>query len=140
MSTGINENVIRWSVIRLPHPSKSGEFLDWKVDGPFALRRHYRVEGTSEIIELDLSHRQADGRIAACLVCGGAPLEKTTDRPWTPILIWAVLGLGLAPFTFGISALIAAYPLWFLWFGSPVTQTCTSCTAEFVDFRFGPRP
>ncbi len=140
MSTAINENVIRWSVIRLPHPSKPGELLDWKVDGPFALRRHYCVEGTKDVIELDLSHRREDGTIQVCLHCGGAPLQKSSDRPWTPILAFLAVGLALAYFTYGISLLLAAYPIWFLWSGSPITQTCTTCKAQFVDFRFGPRP
>ena len=140
MSTAINENVIRWSEIRLPHPTRAGELVSWKVDGPFALRSYYRLPGTKETIHLDLSHRQPDGTIHNCLNCGGSPLEKTADRPWRPLAALAVLGLGLAPFTYGLSALIAAYPFWFLWSSSPVTQTCTTCKAEFVDFRFGPRP
>ncbi|MFT5732575.1 MAG: hypothetical protein ACJA2W_000205 [Planctomycetota bacterium] len=140
MPEAINENVIRWSVIRLPHPSRPGELIDWKVDGPFALRSYYRLGDAKEIVKLDLSHRQEDGRILACLHCGGSPLPKSTDRPWRPLVALGVFGLGLAPFTFGISAVAVAYPFWFLWSSSPVTQTCTTCKAEFVDFRFGPRP
>ncbi|QDV09686.1 hypothetical protein Poly30_52450 [Planctomycetes bacterium Poly30] len=140
MPTAINENVIRWSAIRLPHPSRPGQLVTWKVDGPFALRSYYRLEDTKEVIQLDLSHRREDGTIERCLHCGGTPLQKAADRPWGPIGLLAVVGLGLAPFTFGLTALAAAYPIWFLWSSSPVTQTCTTCKAEFVDFRFGPRP
>ncbi|MEM8710376.1 MAG: hypothetical protein AAGG01_05455 [Planctomycetota bacterium] len=136
----INENVIRWSEIRLPHPSRAGELVSWKVDGPFALRNYYRLEGTGELIHLDLSHRAQDGTIQKCLHCGGAHLQKSADRPWALIAALAVVGGGLAPFTFGLTAVAAAYPLWFLWSSAPVTQTCTNCKAEFVDFRYGPRP
>ena len=140
MATSINENVIRWSEIRLPHPEKAGELLSWKVGGPFALRNYYRLEGSTELITLDLSHRHPDGTIDRCLHCSGSPLEKTVDRPWGALGALAVAGLGLAPFTFGVSALAAAYPVWFLFSSSQVTQTCTTCKAEFVDFRYGPRP
>ena len=140
MATPINENVIRWSEIRLPNPSKAGELITWKVDGPYALRNYYRLEGSKELITLDLSHRKPDGTIDSCLVCSGSPLEKSADRPWLPLGALAVVGLGLAPFTFGVTAVAAAYPAWFLYSSSPVTQTCTTCKAEFVDFRYGPRP
>ena len=140
MATSINENVIRWSEIRLPHPNKVGELITWKVDGPYALRNYYRLEGTDELITLDLSHRAPDGTIERCLHCSGSPLEKTADRPWIPLALLAVVGLGLAPFTFGVTALAVAYPVWFLYSSSPVTQTCTSCKAQFIDFRYGPRP
>ncbi len=140
MAPSINENVIRWSEIRLPHPHKAGELIPFKVDGPFALRNYYRLEGTNELIELELSHRHPDGTIDRCLHCGGSHLEKTTDRPWAALAALVVFGLGLAPFTFGLTALAAAYPVWFLYSSSPVTQTCTTCKAEFVDFRYGPRP
>ncbi len=140
MSPSINENVIRWSEIRLPHPSKVGELIPFKVDGPFALRNYYRLEGTKELIELDLSHRHPDGTIDRCLHCGSSSLEKTVDRPWLALAALILLGLGLAPFTLGLTALAAAYPVWFLFSSSPMTQTCTTCKAEFVDFRYGPRP
>ena len=52
----INEQVIRWSEIRLPHPSRKGELISWKVDGPFSLRSYYEAEGCDERIDLDLSH------------------------------------------------------------------------------------
>lgn len=136
----INEQVIRWSEIRLPNPKGGSELLHWKVDGPFALRNYYRIEGTDDRIDLDLSHRNPDGTIDTCLHCGAKPLEARREVAWMPLVITALIGLGLAPFTFGVSALLVAYPLWFLWSGSPRVQVCGACHAEFVDFRQGPRP
>lgn len=136
----INEQVIRWSEIRLPHPSQEGQLLQWKVDGPFALRSYYRVEGTDERIELDLSHRHEDGTIDTCLHCGTQGLRTRVEAPWALLGLWIVLALALAPLTYGVSVLVAAYPVWFLWRSAPRVQTCPSCGAEFVDFRQGPRP
>ena len=139
MST-INEQVIRWSEIRLPHPSRSGELVPWKVDGPFALRSYYRVEGTGETIALDLSPRHEDGTIDTCLHCGTKGLKQRVEAPWFTLALWIVGALALAPFTFGLSILVALYPVWFLWNDSPRVQKCPGCGAEFVDFRHGPRP
>ena len=136
----INEQVIRWSEIRLPHPSRDGELMPWKVDGPFALRSYYRVEGSDTRIELDLSHRRPDGTSDACLVCSTPGLRTRVEAHWLYLALWVVAALALAPLTFGLSVLAAAYPVWFLWTDSPRVQTCPSCGAEFVDFRHGPRP
>ena len=139
----INEQVIRWSEIRLPHPTAKGTLIPWKVDGPFSLRSYYQVEGTGERIELDLSHRKEDGTIERCLHCGADGLGHRVEASWTTKLGLALLtavGLGLAPFTYGLSVLAVAYPLWFLWNDAARVQSCSSCGAEFVDFRMGPRP
>lgn len=139
----INEQVIRWSEIRLPHPSRKGALIPWKVDGPFSLRSYYQVEGTGERIELDLSHRNEDGTIDRCLHCGGDQLSRRLEASFTTKLGLALLllvGLGLAPLSYGLSVLAVAYPLWFLWSDAPRVQSCGSCGAEFVDFRMGPRP
>ncbi|MEM6672507.1 MAG: hypothetical protein AAF726_06655 [Planctomycetota bacterium] len=136
----INERVIRWSEIRLPHPSREGELVDWKIDGPFALRSYYRVEETGDRIELDLSHRREDGTISTCLHCGAGGLRTRVEAPWVALALWAVGALALAPFTYGVSLLVALYPVWFLWSDAPRVQVCSSCGAEFVDFRHGPRP
>lgn len=143
MATTINERVIRWSEIRLPDPRGGDELVHWKVDGPFALRSYYRVPGTdaeSGTIRLELSHRAEDGTIERCLHCSAGALEERVEAPWGRIALVAVPALALAPFTFGLSLLLAAYPLWFLWKDAPRVQRCAQCRAEFVDFRFGPRP
>ncbi len=139
----INEQVIRWSEIRLPHPSREGELIPWKVDGPFSLRSYYEAEGCTERIELDLSHRREDGTIEKCLHCGAADLKWRIEASRASTLmgfIWLALAVGLAPWTYGLSVAVAAYPLWFLWTNASRVQRCTSCGAEFVDFRMGPRP
>ncbi len=143
MPAAINENVIRWSEIRLPDPRGGGQLVRWKVDGPFALRSYYRVpaiDADAGTIRLDLSHRKVDGTIDRCLHCGEEGLRRSVEAPWWRILGLAALALALAPFTFGATILLAAYPLWFLWSDAPRVQSCGSCRAEFVDFRFGPRP
>lgn len=137
--SSIEYHTIRWSEIRLPHPTRPGEFVRWKVDGPFALRRYYRVEGTDRTIELDLSHRSQDGTLTGCLCCGAGELRRRVAPPWGWIALWLVLGLGAAPFTYGVSLLVVAYPLWFLWAAAPRIDSCPTCAAEFVDFRRGPR-
>lgn len=139
----INEHVIRWSEIRLPHPSRKGELIPWKVDGPFSLRSYYEVEDSGGRIELDLSHRKEDGTIERCLHCGSAELKGRMEASRASILmglLWLALAAGLAPWTYGLSVAVAAYPLWFLWTNASRVQKCTSCGAEFVDFRMGPRP
>lgn len=142
MSAAINENVIRWSEVRLPHPDANGQLLRWKVDGPFAVRSYYRVPGSvnKELIRLDLSLLNEDGTTDKCLHCKAPLGGAKVDAPWLKLIGLLVLGLGLAPFTFGLSVLAVAYPLWFLWGDAPRVQACGSCRAEFVDFRFGPRP
>ena len=82
----INEHVIRWSEIRLPHPSRKGELISWKVDGPFSLRSYYEVEGSGGRIELDLSHRKEDGTIERCLHCGSAGLKGRMEASRASIL------------------------------------------------------
>jgi len=139
----INEHVIRWSEIRLPHPSRKGELIPWKVDGPFSLRSYYEVPGEEGRIELDLSHRREDGTIDACLLCGTSGLKRRMEPSRLTLLAglgWLSLGAGLAPWTYGLSLVGAAYPLWFLWSNASRVQSCAACGAEFVDFRMGPRP
>jgi len=139
----INEQVIRWSEIRLPHPSRKGELISWKVDGPFSLRSYYEAEGCDERIDLDLSHRKEDGTIEHCLNCGSSGLKLRMEASRSSALmglLWLALAIGLAPLTYGLSIAVAAYPLWFLWTNASRVQRCTSCGAEFVDFRMGPRP
>lgn len=139
----INEQVIRWSEIRLPHPAKKGELIPWKVDGPYSLRSYYEVEGDGGRIELDLSHRKEDGTIDTCLHCSSPGLGRRLEASRITLLsglFWLGVGLGLAPWTYGLSLLISAYPLWFLWTNTPRVQVCGACGAEFVDFRLGPRP
>lgn len=135
----IEYRTIRWSELRLPHPTRAGERLRWRIDGPFALRSFYRVEGSERPIELDLSKRRADGTLEACLHCGGAELARSVELPWGWLAFWALLGLGGAPFTYGLSLAVAAYPLWFLWASARRVERCTACGAEYVDFRRGPR-
>ncbi len=136
----INEQVIRWSEIRLPHPTRDGELVRWKVDGPFALRSYYRMEGVDEPVRLDLSRVKSDGTIDTCLHCGGGDLTTRIEAPWVALLLWVIVAVGFAPFTYGASVLIAAYPVWFLWGDARRVQICTGCRVEYVDFRHGPRP
>lgn len=135
----IEYHTIRWSELRLPHPDRRGEFVRLKVDGPFALRSYYRVDGGSGRIQLDLSGRRPDGTLSACLACGHGTFARRTDLPWGWILLWLALGFGAAYWTFGLSLLVAAYPLWFLVAQAPRVERCQACSAEFVDFRRGPR-
>ena len=62
-----------------------------------------------------------------------------SSGPGVGLLFWVAIGLGLAPFTFGVSILLVAYPVWFLVAAAPRVETCGSCGAEYVDFRRGPR-
>jgi len=141
MAHAINENVIRWSEIRLPHPARPGELARWEIDGPFALRRYYRVDGTDELVRVEhFERRNEDGTLSGCLFCGATDLERRAEINWPPIIALAVLGLGLAWFTYGITALLVAYPIWFLYASGPRIQTCTSCKSEYVNFCHGPRP
>lgn len=137
----INERVIRWSEIRLPHPSRPGELATWELDGPFALRPYYRVEGEGDVVRIEhLDRRNPDGTLAGCLYCGAAPLQARRDVRWGPIVGLLLLGIAPAYWTWGASLLLVAYPLWFLWASAPRVETCTSCRSEFVDFCEGPRP
>lgn len=137
----INENVIRWSEIRLPHPSKPGELATWEMDGPFALRRYYRVDGEDGVVDIEhLECRNDDGTLSGCLFCGAKSLERRVDVHWKPIVILALLGLVPAFWTFGLTLLLVAYPIWYLLASSPKTDKCTACSAEFVNFCHGPRP
>lgn len=137
--SSIEYHTIRWSEIRLPHPERPGELVRWKVDGPFALRSYYRVEGSARTIELDLKRRRSDGTLSACLACGATAFAARREMPWVWIVLWLALGLGGAYWTFGASLLVAAYPLWFLVAQAPRVERCTGCGAEFVDFRRGPK-
>jgi hypothetical protein len=123
----IEYHTIRWSELRLPHPERGGEHV------------RVRVDGTARTIELDLSRRRADGTLAACLVCGHASFTVRRALPWGWLLLWLVVGLGGAYWTFGLSLLVAAYPLWFLVAQAPRIERCTACDAEYVDFRRGPK-
>ena len=59
----INERVIRWSEMRLPHPSRPGSLATWELDGPFAVRPYYRVEGEEAIVRIDhLDQRRDDSQ------------------------------------------------------------------------------
>jgi len=136
--SSIEYHTIRWSEIRLPHPERRGEYVKVRVDGPFALRSYYRVDGSAQTIELDLSRRRADGTLSACLVCGHASFATRRDLPWGWLLLWGAVGLGGAYWTFGLSLLAAAYPLWFLVAQAPQVERCAGCSAEYVDFRRGP--
>jgi hypothetical protein len=135
----IEYHTIRWSEIRLPHPERNGEYVKLRIDGPFALRSYYRVDGSARTIELDLTRRRADGTLAACLVCGHASFAVRRALPWAWLLLWLALGLGGAYWTFGLSLLVAAYPVWFLVAQAPRIERCAACGAEYVDFRRGPR-
>jgi len=135
----IEYHTIRWSELRLPHPERRGELVRWRVDGPFALRSYYRVEGTARTIELDLSRRRQDGTLSACLACGSTHFAVRRELPVGWIALWLLAGLGGAYWTYGASLLVAAYPLWFLFAQAPRVERCTGCGAEFVDFRRGPR-
>ena len=137
--SAIEYHTIRWSEIRLPHPERPGEVVQWKVDGPFALRSYYRLEGAERTIELDLSRRREDGTLTGCLACPSTDLWSRAELPWGWIAFWLVVGLGGALFTFGLSLLVAAYPLWFLWASAPRVERCQGCGAEYVDFRRGPK-
>lgn len=141
MGHAINERVIRWSELRLPHPTPSEGLARWTIDGPFAVRKYYRVEGTDQTVQIDhLDRRNDDGTLSGCLYCGGTALERSADVNWPPIVLLAVVGLALAYFTYGVSLLIVAYPIWFLWAAADRVETCPSCKSEFVNFREGPRP
>lgn len=147
-SATINENVIRWSEIRLPHPERPGELATWKLDGPFALRPYYRVEGTSKTVELrHLDERRDDGTLAGCIYCGASgSFSKRSELDWTPIAVLAVgaiaLMWALGWTSWGIlgSLALVAYPIWFLWADAPRVEKCEQCSSEFVNFRIGPRP
>ena len=137
----INERVIRWSELRLPDPTRSGELARWSIDGPFALRKYYRIEGTDTVVDLKhIDKRRDDGTLSGCLHCGSGSLERAAQINWKPILAIALLALVLAYWTFGVSLLIAAYPVWFLWASGERIDKCTSCGSEFVNFCEGPRP
>jgi len=137
--SSIEYHTIRWSEIRLPHPERRGEYVRLRLDGPFALRSYYRVAGSTRTIELDLSGRRADGTLAACLVCGHASFAVRRTFPWLWLVVWLALGLGGAYWTYGLSLLVVAYPLWFLIAQAPRIERCTGCSAEYVDFRRGPK-
>ena len=153
MAATINENVIRWSEIRLPNPARPGELASWPIDGPFAVRKYYRVEGSSEMVELNhIERRNDNGTLSGCMYCGESGLTKTADVTWRPIVIWAAIALAvvslalfLLPPLFGwllaaAAILIAGYPIWFLYASAPRIETCSKCTSQFVNFCFGPRP
>ena len=73
----INERVIRWSEMRLPHPSRPGSLATWELDGPFAVRPYYRVEGEEAIVRIDhLDQRRDDGTLAGCRYCGAGGLSR----------------------------------------------------------------
>lgn len=135
----IEYHTIRWSELRLPHPERPGERIRLRVDGPFALRSYYRVDGTPRTIELDLSRRRPDGSLAGCLVCGHPSFDTRRELPLGWLALWTALGLGAAYWTFGLSLAFAAYPIWFLIAQAPRVERCGGCGAEFVDFRRGPR-
>ena len=137
----INERVIRWSEMRLPHPSRPGSLATWELDGPFAVRPYYRVEGEETIVRIDhLDQRRDDGTLAGCLYCGAGGLSRRAQVRWGPIVLLAILGLVPAYWTFGVTALLVAYPIWFLWSSAPRVETCGQCGSEFVNFCEGPRP
>ncbi|MEL6428696.1 MAG: hypothetical protein AAFU73_08560 [Planctomycetota bacterium] len=137
----INERVIRWSELRLPDPTRPGELAKWPIDGPFALRKYYRIEGTDAVVEIaHIDKRRDDGTLEGCLNCGHAGLVRRAEVNWAPIVLLAIVGLGLAYWTFGLSALITAYPIWFLWASGERIDHCPNCGAEFVNFCEGPRP
>lgn len=137
--SSIETHTIRWSEIRLPHPTRPGELVKRRLDGPFALRSYYRIEGTETPLRLDLSLRRADGTLSACLVCGHAQFDARREFPWPWIAFWLAVGVGGAYWTYGLSLLVAAYPLWFLTAQASRVERCVGCGAEFVDFRRGPR-
>ena len=66
-------------------------------------------------------------------------LLSSSCRFLPALLLWLALGLGGAYWTFGLSLLVAAYPVWFLVAQAPRVERCTGCGAEYVDFRRGPR-
>ncbi|MEM8680334.1 MAG: hypothetical protein AAGF97_13380, partial [Planctomycetota bacterium] len=76
------------------------------------------------LIEVEIKE---DGTIDRCLHCGEALARASVSAPWLKLIALALIGLGLAPFTFGVSALLVAYPAWFLWKDAPRTQHCDSC-------------
>lgn len=137
----INERVIRWSELRLPDPTRPGELARWPIDGPFALRKYYRIEGTDAVVEIGhMDKRRDDGTLSACLNCGAEGLVKHAEINWKPIILLLVIGLGLAYWTYGASLLLVAYPIWFTWASGDRVETCPHCKAEFVNFSEGPRP
>jgi hypothetical protein len=151
MSQAINEKVIRWSELRLPHPTNAGQLESWTIDGPFAVRKYYRVDGTDAVVEVaHIDKRNADGTLSGCLFCGSTHLVRSADIPWRPIAIVGASALALAaiavfalglPWWVGLAPVAAAaYPMWFLWAAGPRIETCTNCKSEFVNFCHGPRP
>lgn len=153
MAATINENVIRWSEIRLPHPDHPGQLASWPIDGPFAVRKYYRVEGSSETVELDhIERRNEDGTLSGCMYCGADALVKTADVSWGPIVIWAFVGILIAGTALlfsppvvawpiaGLTALACGYAMWFLHAAAPRIETCSKCGSQFVNFCYGPRP
>ncbi|MEC8493940.1 MAG: hypothetical protein VXZ39_03395, partial [Planctomycetota bacterium] len=84
--------------------------------------------------------RRDDGTLAGCLYCGAQELSRRAQVRWGPIVLLAILGLAPAYWTFGLTALLVAYPIWFLWSSAPRVETCRHCGSEFVNFCEGPRP
>ena len=99
------------------------------------------MEGEEAIVKIEhLRHRRDDGTLSGCLHCGKEGLERRTDVRWGPIVALLLLGLAPAYWTYGLTLLLVAYPVWFLWASAPRVDSCSDCGAEYVNFCEGPRP